>query len=188
MVEFCRKGLTGGRIDQIAGRAGCNIRMIYHYFGSKEKLYLAVLERVYQHIREREQALNLRSHEPVEGMVALVDFTFTYLLDHPEFITLIGNENMLRGRYLRKSEMVPQSTLPLVEAIEDLLRRGTARGQFRADVDPVQLYVTIVALCYFHIGNRYTLSIMFRDDFGRGEWLQARQQHAREVVLGYLRP
>jgi AcrR family transcriptional regulator len=186
--EFCAKGFDGARIDQIARRARCNIRMIYHYFGSKERLYLAALERVFQQLRSREEELDLLHMDPVPGMSALVDFTFDHMLEHQEFIRLISNENMLRGRFLKKSRFVPRATLPLVRAITDLLRRGQASGVFRRRVDPVQLYISILSVAYVHVSNKYTLSITFQRDLGDARWLAQRRQHAREVILGYLRP
>ena len=110
--------------------------MLYHYFGSKEQLYLAALERVYERLRSREERLDLLHLDPVEGMAALVDFTFDHMAEHQEFIRLIGNENLLKGRYLKKSKYVPRATLPLVEAIENLLQRGAGRGRLPAQRRP----------------------------------------------------
>lgn len=188
VAEFCAKGFDGARIDRIARRARCNIRMIYHYFGSKERLYLAALERVFRQLRSREEKLDLFHMDPVPGMAALVDFTFDHMLEHQEFIRLISNENMLRGRFLKKSRFVPRATLPLVKAITDLLRRGQASGVFRRNVDPVQLYISILSVAYVHVSNKYTLSITFQRDLGDARWLAQRRRHAREVILGYLRP
>ena len=58
-AEFARKGLAGGRVDEIADRAKINKRMIYHYFSSKDQLFLAVLEAAYEDIRSKERALKL---------------------------------------------------------------------------------------------------------------------------------
>src|SRR4030081_680192 len=57
--EFTEKGYGGARIDAIALRSGVNKRLIYHYFGSKEALYLAVLESGYSGIRSAEASLRL---------------------------------------------------------------------------------------------------------------------------------
>lgn len=187
VAEFARHGLNGARIDRIAGRAKSNIRMIYHYFGGKEQLYLAALERIYQRVRSAERQLNLSNVEPAEGMARLVDFTFTHLLQNPEFVSLVCSENLLHGKYLEKSRLVPETALPLVEAIKDLLARGQRAGIFRKQVDPVQLYVTILSVCFTHISNRYTLSIMFQKDVSDPAWLESRRAHAREVVLSFLR-
>lgn len=187
IAEFARHGLNGARIEQIARRARSNIRMIYHYFGGKEKLYLAVLERIYQRVRSAERQLHLSHLDPAEGMIRLIEFTFTYLLENPEFVSLVRGENLLHGKYLKKSTLVPETTLPLVEAIRSLLERGQRSGIFRARVDPVQLYVTILSVCFTHLSNRHTLSIMFQMDVSDNAWLEERRTHVVDVILSFLR-
>ena len=184
--EFCAKGYDGARMEQIVALAGCNIRMAYHYFGRKEDLYLAVLERAYEQVRSREIELDLKHLEPVDGMRVLIEFTFDHIANHPEFVGLMATENMLKGRFLKKSRQVPEATVPLVEAIRDLLHRGERDSVFRPNVDPVQLYITILSVSYVHISNRYTLSIIFQEDIQREAWLTERKRHACEVVLGFL--
>lgn len=186
--EFCARGYDGARMDQIVARANCNIRMAYHYFGRKEDLYLAVLENAYEQVRSREVELDLQHLEPVEGMKALIEFTFDHIAGHPEFVALMTNENLLKGRFLKNSTSVPQATTPLVLAIRSLLSRGKKAGLFRKNVDPVQLYITILSLSYLHISNRYTLSIMFQKDLQDDTWLRMRKQHACDVVLSFLQP
>lgn len=186
IAEFCRYGFDGARTGRVAKRASVNIRMIYHYFGSKERLYLAALEHVYREVRTREAALNLRDHAPAEGMRALVDFTFKHLIEHPEFIELIRNENLLRGKHLKKSRSVPETAMPLVSALRDLLTRGVRQGVFRRNVDPVQLYVSILSLCFIHLSNRYTLSIMFSMDLSDEQWLAERLKHVQAIVSSFL--
>jgi TetR/AcrR family transcriptional regulator len=187
-AEFCKRGFNGARVDQIARRSGSNTRMIYHYFKSKEKLYLACLERIYLKVRTEEGRLDLKNEPPVEGMAKLVEFTFCHLLNNPEFVRMVMNENLLHGRYLRQSELVPALTLHLVEALRDLLRRGERARLFRKGVDPVQLYITILAVSNIHLSNRYTLSAMFQMDLANPAWLRSRCEHARAVILGYLKP
>jgi len=186
IVEFCRHGYIGARIDQIAKRAGCNMRMIYHYFGSKEKLYIAVLERVFGELRLEESRLHLGHLDPVTGVLRLVEFTMDHLGRHPEFVALLGNENLLRGKYLRKSQVVPRASAPLLEAIRDLLERGRREGVYARDVDALQLYVSMLSLCYVHVSNRYTLSITFNRDITDPAWLDARRRHVQQMVLAYL--
>lgn len=184
--EFCERGYDGARMERIVGSAECNIRMAYHYFGDKEGLYLAVLERVYTELRARERELNLTHLEPVAGMRALVEFTFDHLAGHPEFISLVRNENLLGGRMLKKSSTVTQQTTPLLGMIRDTLARGEQAGLFRIGVDPLQLYVSILSLSLTHISNRYTLSIIFEKDLSDPAWLAERRQHAVDVILAFL--
>ena len=184
--EFCRNGLGGARVEAITQRARANMRLLYAYFGDKNGLYLAVLEHVYTEIRAAEQQLKLDDLEPVAAMRELINFTFTFFGEHQNYIGLINNENLQRGRNLRKSRKIAELTLPLVASIESILRRGMAAKLFRGDVDPIQLYVSITAMSYFHVSNRYTLSAMFDKDLGDPDWLKARRHHAQDVILTWL--
>lgn len=185
-VEFCRNGLGGARVDAIAQRAKANMRLLYHYFGDKNGLFLASLEYVYGQIRAAEQQLHLDDLDPIEAMHQLVDFTFNFFLNHQDYIALINNENLQRGKYLRKSRNIALMTLPLVTSIENILKRGEAAGVFRRSADPIQLYVSITALSYFHVSNRYTLSAMFGRDLEDPKWLESRRQHAQDVLMTWL--
>jgi TetR/AcrR family transcriptional regulator len=185
-AEFCKHGLKGARVDAIAARSKCNIRLMYQYFGNKTEIYRAVLEHVYSHIRAEERSLKLGGYEPVDGMRRLIDFTFTFFGHHHEYVTLINNENMLGAKYVAKSPTIRSLTLPLIATIEDLLNRGQRIGIFHKHVDAIQLYISITALSYFHISNRFTLSAMFNKDITRNAWLEARREHAREMVLTWL--
>lgn len=186
--EFTAKGLSGARVDTIAKRAGVNKRMLYHYFGDKEGLYLAVLEATYAAIRTAEVGLNLRDLGPVDGMRKLVLFTWKYFIDHPEFLSLLGTENMLRADYLKRSKRIQHLHAPLVGMISELLERGVKEKAFRAGIDPIGLYITIASLGFFYMSNRHTLSTIFGKDLGTPARLEARGRHIVEVVLAYLAP
>jgi AcrR family transcriptional regulator len=148
-VEITRKGLNGARVDAIAARAGANKRMIYHYFGDKEGLYVAVLEATYAAIRSAEIGLRLTARDPLDGMRELVRFTWRYFIEHPEFLSLLATENMHRAAYLKRSRRIRRLHSPLVGMISELLERGAQAGTFRQGVDPVQLYISIAALGFF---------------------------------------
>lgn len=184
--EFCQYGFTGARVERISTRSRTNPRMIYHYFGNKEGLYLAVLESVYGEIRKREHELDLASAKPVEGMRRLISFTFDFFAGRSDFIALISNENILKGKYLKRLPSIQAMTVPLVGSIRDLLERGRREGVFRAGIDPVQLYVSIVAQSQLHISNRFTLSVLFDQDLADAAWLAARKAHTVEMLIAYL--
>jgi AcrR family transcriptional regulator len=185
--EFTSKGLNGARVDRIAQLSGVNKRMIYYYFGDKEGLYLAVLEETYAAIRNAEIGLRLDDREAVEGMRELVRFTWDYFIRHPEFLSLLATENLHEARFLKTSRKIRDLHSPLVGIITSLLARGVKEGVFRANVDPVQLYISIAALGFFYMSNRHTLSTVFGRDLGAPPALAERGEHIADVVLGYLR-
>lgn len=187
-AEFAAKGLAGARVDEIARRAGINKRMLYHYFGNKEALWLAVLEEAYLHIRNEEREIDVGRLSPVEGMYRLIEFTLAYDHSHPEFISLLLGENLHRARYLRRSRKVRELHTSLLDLIGDILDRGRRLGVFRNGVDPAELYITIAALGFFYFSNVHTLSTIFGRDFNSPAARQQHLKHATNVVLGYLRP
>lgn len=185
--EFTSKGLTGARVDNIARRSGVNKRMIYYYYGDKEGLYLAVLEATYSAIRHAEIGLHLDDRNPVDGMRELVRFTWNYFIKHPEFLSLLANENMHQARFLKQSSKIRDLHSPLIGMISSLLARGAKDGVFKAKVDPVQLYISIASLGFFYMSNRHTLSTIFSRDLSEASALEKRGDHIVEVVLGYLK-
>lgn len=188
IAEFTSKGLSGARIDRIAKRAGVNKRMIYYYFGNKEGLYIAVLEETYTAIRTAEIGLNLTDRDPADGMRELVEFTWRYFINHPEFLSLLATENFNRARYLKNSRRIRELHSPLIGIITQLLERGARQGVFRAGIDPVQLYITIASLGFFYLSNCHTLSTIFGRDLSAREALSERGRHIVDVVFDYLAP
>ena len=187
VVEFSTHGLHGARVDAIAHLARANKRMIYHYFGNKDDLYLAALERVYADRRASDRSFDPEHDDPRDALAALIRFNFDYFAKHPEFITMLNNENLCGAKYLARSTRIRELHSPLIQRISELLRRGEGLRLFRAGVDPVQLYISITALGYFYFSNRWTLSRIFGRDFGSGRARAARRDHIIEVILGYLR-
>jgi AcrR family transcriptional regulator len=175
------------RVDAIAERAGINKRMLYHYFGDKEQLYLAVLEEAYVGIRTAEKSLNLSDLEPEQGIAELAMFTWGYFLEHPEFLSLLGTENLHRARWLRQSTRLKELHSSFIDKLSDLLQRGKAGGLFRPDVDPLNLYLTIAALGYFYLSNQYTLSTIFGRDLMDKSNLDVWQRHIVHVTLASIR-
>jgi AcrR family transcriptional regulator len=188
MSEFAENGFDGARIDQIAARAGANKRMLYHYFGNKEELFVAVLEQAYEDIRRAEGSLRFESLDPRAGMRKLIEFSFDYCIVNPHFIRLLNSENLHSGRHLRKSAGIRRMHSRLIETISDLLERGQSAGVFRQNVDPLQLYVSIAGLGYFYVSNIHTLSAIFGEDLSRPHVRAQRRRHVVDVILDYLKP
>ena len=185
--EFATLGLGGGRIDMIAERAKANKRMIYHYFGDKEGLFTAVLEKAYLDIREAERKLNLDAMEPEQAMDALVEFTWRYYLKHPEFLTLVNSENLHKARHLKASDTVREEYPSFLELVKGILARGVAKGVFRDGIDPVQLNITLAAVNYYYLTNQYTGSIIYARKLADPEMLEARLRFNIDTIRRLVR-
>ena len=181
--EFAKNGLGGARVDVIAEKAKANKRMIYHYFESKEGLFQTVLEAVYLDIRTAEQKLHLEDLAPKAALEKLVRFTWDYYLKNPEFLTLVNSENLHRAKHLKKSEIVKSSSRKLVNMVGGLLERGVKEGVFREGIDPVQLNITIAAVGYYYLTNRFTGSIIYERDLMADEALEKRINFNIETIM-----
>lgn len=182
-VEFAKSGLAGARVDKIAEQSGANKRMIYHYFGSKENLFAAVVEDAYTSIRSSEQSLALADLPPVEAIKQLVEFTWRYYLENPEFITLVNSENLHEARHIAGNRQLRKLQKAYVETVDRILRRGEAEGVFRPGIDAVQLCITIAALGFYYLNNRHTGGILFSFNFMSRDALAARSKFNLDTVM-----
>lgn len=185
--EFAEKGLAGARVDVIAEATRTSKRMLYYYFGSKEGLYIAVLEAEYRRIREAEAALHLEDLPPEDALRKLVASTVDYHLGHPDFARLVMTENVHRGEYLAQSSVIQNLNVPAIDAVHTVYRRGLEAGVFRSGLDPVDLHMTISALALFNITNRHTFSLIFQRDLDTPAALIARRDSIVETVVRFVR-
>lgn len=186
-VEFAEYGYDGARTDRIAAGTGMSKGVLYHYFRSKDELFVAVLEDIYQELRSQNEALVLDDFEPEAGIRELIAHTYDYFVTHPEFIVLVNAENLMKAVHLTKSESVHSMFAPLSTRLGELIRRGQDQGIFRQNVDIIELYVSIVGLGYFFLSNRWTLSVVFNRDLLDESAEDRRLAHMTDMVLGYLR-
>lgn len=184
--EFANGGLFGARVDQIARRAETNERMLYYYFGSKEQLFTAVLEHAFTALNEAERTLDLADLAPVEAMTRLAHFVWDYYRDHPEFLRLINNENLHEARYIQKSTRIREMISPIVATLGAILARGESAGLFRANIDPLRLYVTLSGMGYYIVSNRFTLAATLGRDFSASAERAEMVQLNTEMLLAYL--
>jgi AcrR family transcriptional regulator len=185
--EFAEKGLAGARIDVIAEAMRTSKRMIYYYFGSKEGLYVAVLEDAYRRIRVIEADLHLEDLQPEDALRKLVGFTVDYQLANPDFIRLVMNENMYRGEFLAQSKAIQKLNVPAIDAVRRVYERGLAAGVFRSGIDPVDLHMSISALSVFNVANKHTFSLIFKRDLDSPAAIVARRDSIVEMVVRFVR-
>ena len=185
--EFSEKGLAGARIDVIAQAMRTSKRMIYYYFGSKEGLYVAVLEEAYRRIRQIETQLHLEDLEPDDALRKLVGFTVDYQLANPDFIRLVMTENIHRGEFLAQSKTIQKLNVPAINAVREVYERGVKAGVFRGGIDPVDLHMSISALCFFNVANRHTFALIFKRDLESSAAVAARRDSIIEMVVRFVR-
>ncbi len=185
--EFSEKGLAGARIDVIAEAMRTSKRMIYYYFGSKEGLYIRVLEEAYRRIRAIETGLHLEDLAPEDALRKLVGFTVDYQLANPDFIRLVMTENIHRGEFLAQSKAIQKLNVPAIDAVREVYQRGVAAGVFRAGIDPVDLHMSISALSFFNTANRHTFALIFKRDMDSPAAIVARRDSIIEMVVRFVR-
>jgi AcrR family transcriptional regulator len=185
--EFASKGLSGGRIDAIAEATRTSKRMIYYYFGSKEGLYLAVLEESYRKMRQIESELHLDDLAPEQALRALVEFTFDHHSGNEDYIRLVMNENMERGAYLAQSKTIRELNVPAIQAIQRLYARGVQQGVFRVGLDAVDIHASISALTFFNVSNQHTFGLIFKETGKRAEAAAVRRASITEMVLRFVK-
>ena len=186
-TEFASKGLAGARIDEIAAATRTSKRMIYYYFGSKEGLYIAVLEDSYRRMRSIEADLHLEDLTPEAALRRLVEFTFDHHANNPDYIRLVMTENMERGAYLAQSKTIQELNVPAIQAIRHLYDRGVAQGVFRAGLDPVDIHASISALTFFNVSNQHTFGLIFKNKPQSPQALASRRDNIVEMVIRFVR-
>lgn len=186
LQEFADKGLDGARMDAIAAATHTSKRMIYYYFGSKEGLYLAVLEEAYRRTRETESNLHLEDLAPKQALATLVGFTFDHHHCNQDFIRLVMNENIQRGQFLAQSPMIQQLNVPAIESIAKLYTRGLQEGIFRPGLDAIDIHASISALSFFNVSNQYTFDLIFKKDVQSLSELSKRRQSVVDMLLRFV--
>ena len=161
---FAKHGFAGGRVEQISKAAKSYDRMIYYYFGSKEGLFIAVIEEMYRRFNEAESKLVLDEAQPVEALRAVIRFMWGYYQRNPEFITLLNTENLHRGQHISKSLRAREYSSPAVDVLGRVLASGAQQALFRSDVAARDVYLMIAAMGYFYMSNRFTLAAFLGEE------------------------
>jgi AcrR family transcriptional regulator len=186
IAEFAARGYKGASMDAIASRTNTTRALINYYFGSKEKLYLAVLEKVYAEIREAERRLDLEQVEPAEAIRRIIEFTYNYYVEHESFVKLVVAENQARGRHMKRFSALRTINRPIVDTLGAVLARGQAAGLFRTDVDAIDVHMAIAALGIFNVANQYTFGTIFQRPLGPHGNVARRQRMVCDIVLAWL--
>lgn len=185
-VEFAEHGLSGGRVDSIAENTKTSKRMIYYYFGSKEGLYLAVLEKAYRQIRSLEADLALADLSPIEALRTIISSTFDHDEKNPDFVRLVSIENIHYAMHMKQSSAIAELNISIINTLDEILRRGRDEGIFKRDVDPIDLHMLISAFCFFRVSNRHTFGTIYNRNLSSPEYYQKHKTMISDSVISYL--
>lgn len=186
--EFAARGYAGAKLEAIARRAKVTKGLVFHYFRSKQDLYVAVMEQIYERLRQRQNETALAGLSPEEGIRRLAIDTFRSFREAPEIVAMMNEENLHRARHIRSSATIPALYNPLITEITRLLTEGRMSGAFRQDVDPVAFYIALSGLGYFYCSNRYTLGAVFQADLFESERIAIYEAQIADMTVAYLKP
>ena len=184
--EFADRGFAGARVDEIANKTRTTKRMIYYYFGSKELLYMAALERAYEDIRVVEANVDVEHLDPIRAIRRLAELTFDRHEANPNFSRLISQENVQRGQFVTKASGFPRLERPIIKILEQVLERGRAEGVFVRDIDALDVHMLISSFCFFRINNRFTFAASFGRNLVEPDRRAMYREMIGDVVVDYL--
>jgi AcrR family transcriptional regulator len=184
--EFAARGYSGARVDEIAALTRTTKRMIYYYFGGKEGLFVAVLQRAYARIRALEQEVDVEHLDPEAAVRCVAELTFDHHESHPDFIRLVSIENIHRAEHMAKLDDFVALNSPAIAVLEGILERGYAEGTFRRRIDPVDMHMMISAFCVFRVANRHTFGTIFGRDMLDPELRDRYRRMVGDMVVSYL--
>ncbi|MFZ1061946.1 MAG: TetR/AcrR family transcriptional regulator [Acidimicrobiales bacterium] len=184
--EFAERGFAGARVDEIANQTRTTKRMIYYYFGSKERLYLAALERAYEDIRVTEANVDVHNLDPITAVRTLAEQTFDRHEANPNFSRLISQENVQKAQFVTAASGFPGLDRPIIKMLHEVLERGTEEGVFVRQIDVLDLHMLISSFCFFRVNNRYTFAASFGRNLMDPDRRSMYRQMIGDVVVDYL--
>lgn len=142
LVEFAEFGFDGARIARITGRAGVNKQLLYYYFGSKSKLYRAVVSEIVDDLTGRIRR-RLSTDNPVERIRARSSAVFEYLASNSSRTHIV-----LSGLSDQREETAPirAAVVELAAQLRKEVSAAQGAGYFRDDVDPARAASQAVTL------------------------------------------
>jgi TetR/AcrR family transcriptional regulator len=186
---FARKGLEPTTIKEIGTAARLNPALLYYYFGSKEELYRAVLQRVISGMLARgSEAFDAAPH-PRDAIRGLVSAQMEFVLSHPNAPRLLVRE-MIDHEARRAESMLLQQAAALFQRLCRVIEQGQREGAFRSDVEPRFAAVSTIAQVVYFIIARPAIGLFFGEGSRGVPEATAKQfgRHAGEFAVHALLP
>lgn len=184
--EFAGKGLYGARVDEIARLSGINKRFIYRMFENKEELYKAVLIRAYKKMASAEAEIFTKCETCEETIKKVIKGYFEYLRNNPSYINLILWENLNKGEYVSGLDF-SEIKNKVVDYILETIKEGIENGEFKEDIKPEQILLSILTFTFSYFSNRYTLSNLLNNKIDFSKDYLKRIDNVTEMILTYIK-
>jgi AcrR family transcriptional regulator len=187
-TEFAQHGLGGARLERIVANTDTSKRMVYYHFGSKEGLYKAVLEHVFNTVQRTELPVDPDEGSPQVAMQRLIEQAFFAFSRNPAFVRLMTLENLSGARFYKDLPSIQAINQSRIQTLTRVIERGQTQGVFLTDINPVDVYMNIVGLCYYHVANRAAYQQGFSGQLDQSI-KQGRfdEQRLRSIVQSVLR-
>ncbi|MGH7814038.1 MAG: TetR/AcrR family transcriptional regulator [Candidatus Binataceae bacterium] len=141
---FAERGYRGASLRDIARRVGIKAPSLLHHFSSKQQLYIAVLNGIFDRLEDAANALAWGRDDPQERMRRAVGDTITYLAGHPDFVRIMWKEMADESGVGR--QVIKRRLPPLFSIATNFIFRGQREGVFRPEVDPIHFVLSLNSL------------------------------------------
>ena len=182
---FSSLGYHGVAVDEIVAAAGCNKRMLYHYFGDKEGFYAAVLQSVYARLEKVELQPMAEDAATADVIREIMARYFDFLSHNAEFVNLLLWENLNEGRILAHHPHL-LTKAPAIAKLREVLEAAKPRGQIGEVVDVRHLLILMIGMCLIYFSNRHTLRQAIGLDLDRPSVRAEGLRTAQQMFLAYL--
>ena len=185
---FAERGFEAVSLQDIGEAAGLSRGTPNYFFGSKQDLYVAVLEQVFA---DREEA-TARAFEPVRAwcesarasslrqpLTRAIESYMSFLLARPAFVRLVVREELRGGEGLRLAQREASAMREALAAVRAVAAKRSLRG---FDVDDAVL--VLVSLTFSPLSQQSTFMAVLGRDLTDAA---VRRQHIRLVVRQMLR-
>lgn len=180
VMLFAQKGYSAVSVKELANAAGVNIALISYYFGGKENLYKVALESqlaIKHNIISTIKAKNLSPTDKIRHYARAV----AKMNSENPYVGLVYGEILNPTACF--DTVVRPNIISIHRFVRDCICDAIAKGEFRSDLEPDCIALSLASLIHFYFYNKQIISDL--------DLLPDREDQAEDYVCGaveaYLR-
>ena len=131
---FAERGYRGTSLRDIAKRIGIKAPSLLHHFPSKQQLYVAVLDAMFESIEDSANAIAWAREDRQAQMRQAITDAIDFMVARPDFVRLLWMEMADESGVGR--QVLKRRLPPLFSTAVNFIFRGQREGQFRPEVEP----------------------------------------------------